>query len=258
MVATSVIFTVLIASVVLLITAAINYAIAKNNGLNATKWFLKGLIFPFISIIFLQQEVTRRQKKRKDLEKRQKTKIEESTSHIGEDEDLPLKNAASRVGLTIEELETRKNRKQALLDDIKRKHLPKVENLDIKTNEDLMNFMNGPWLYENPKNISIFQVFIFNDNTLKVDASFSRFAVSKKEISYTVTLMGNYLRVQGKPQKILITGRKEVLIGNRRLVKMTKNDHKQLEDLLFTIGSDAELLFGEAVKANEYKKTSVA
>lgn len=244
----------LIGVVILFITATINYVIAKNNGLNTSKWFIRGLITPFISIIFLNQEVNAKKARAIAKEKAKKSKVTEVKADTEENEVDVSHRESIKIGLTHEELDTRKRRKQALLEEIKRKHQPKVSNLEIKTNEDLMNFMNGVWIYENPKNASIFQVFIFNDFTLKVDASFPRFAVSQKDISYTVTLMGNYLRVQDKPQKILITGRKRVIIGNRTLSKMTKSDHKEIEDLLFTIGSDAELLFGSAVKTKEAHK----
>lgn len=245
----------LIAVVILLITASINYVIAKNNGLNTSKWFIRGLITPFISLIFLNQEISAKRAKKRAKENASKKSTSQAQPSLKDEDDSHIINKGpSKVGLTNEELDTRKRRKQALLDEIKRKHQPKVTNLEIKTNEDLMNFMNGIWIYENPKNASIFQVFIFNDFTLKVDASFPRFAVSQKDISYTVTLMGNYLRVQDKPQKIIITGRKRVIIGNRTLSKMTKSDHKEIEDLLFTIGSDAELLFGSAVKTKEANK----
>lgn len=259
MIASSFVIPVLIAAVVLLITAGLNYAIAINNGLNGAKWFLKGLILPFISIIFLSQEVKRLKEKKRKEQKKSAPKQTVTVSEVKDEEDnndVDLATEEKSVGLTYEELDLRKKRKQALLDEIKRKHQPKVDNLDITTSEELKTFMNGAWLYENPKNASIFQVFIFNDFTLKVDASFPRFAVSEKEISYTVTLMGNYLRIQDKPQKILITGRKEAIIGNRKLVKMTKKDHKDLEDLLFTVNSDAELLFGSAVKANDKSNIS--
>jgi len=256
MIASSVIFTVVIAIVVLLLTASINYLIAKNNGLNAPKWFLKGLILPFISIVYLHQEANQKKKKKKREYAKAKAALAKSAD-AKKDNEL-LKKEVNPVGLTYAELDIRKRRKKALLEEIKRKHQPKVDNLHIKTNEDLMDFMNGAWIYENPKNASIFQVFIFDDYSLKVDASFPRFAVSKKDISYTVTLMGNYLRIQDNPQKILITGRKEVIIGNRKLAKLTKVDHKELGDLLFTIGSDAELLFGSAVKGSDSKNYSVA
>lgn len=248
---TAILFSVLIVLLVILLTATINYYNAKKHGLNEIAWFLKGIFLPFVSIIFLNQEIARHAEKLKK-QKRAKLKAEQEKKPE-QDESKPPKRTVQADGLSDEELRDRVKKKTQILNAIREKHSVKVENLEIKTNDDLKQFMNGLWIYENPKNATIFQVFIFKENSLRVDASFPRFAMSSKEVSYTTTLMGNYLRLQGKPQKIFITAKNEVVIGSRKLIKLSKSEFASLADVLYSVESDLDMLFGSPTQPKNSK-----
>lgn len=241
-----------------LLTATVNYYNARKHGLNEVSWFLKGLFMPFISIIFLNQEINRVAAAKKKKKRRQV--IEDSKKVVVEkkDDEKVVKKKEQQEELSQVELKERIHKKKQILNKIREKHAVKVENLEIKTNDDLKAFMKGLWMYENPKNASIFQIFIFQDNTLRVDASFPRFAISAKEVSFTTTLMGNYLRLQGKPQKIFITAKNEVIIGSRKLIKLSKTEFESLADVLYSVESDLDMLFGSPVQGNNSKDMSAA
>lgn len=260
---TSVILVVIIVAVVFL-TATANMLIAKANRLNPTKWFIQGLILPFISLVFLYQAIAKKKeeiRRKKLLEKKEQERLEQirRKKEKAEANNADKKQKLDDIhGFDDEELKARIEQKKQLLDRIREKHEVKIENLTLRTNDDLKAFMQGYWIYENPKNSSIFQVFVFKEGIMRVDASFPRFAVSAKEVSFTTTLMGNYLRLQGKPQKIHVVSKNEIVIGARSLIKLSPLEYKDLSDVLHKIESDLEVLFGSSDDSNAKSPNRVA
>lgn len=229
---------------------------ASKNGLNGKKWFLQGLFLPLISIVNLNNAL-KKEKKKKKQPKKAKPSItvtkevvsnsQEATSSTQEaKEEVEVVDAVVRErGFDEQEYKERAQKKKAILEDIRKKHQVSLTGVIVNSNEDLLQFLAGYWIFENDKNSSIFQVYVFDENSLRVDASFPRFAMAPKEVAYTVTLMGSYIKLQGNPQKVHFLSKDEVIIGARKIMRISRKEYKQLSDALHSLSTDADMLFGE-------------